>query len=278
MNKIGAFLDSGGNKVFFVNGVLKILEKENVNIDHLIGLSSSSAILFAHLFSCHDYILEVFGNQLKNNKKNFYFLGNNKFPHNKIYKSSIQSIFTNHNSNRKSKISYSIIATRTPPTFKKTKGIVTTIAMGIKKLGLNTFPIMKSLLNISKISYDSRTSHKLSDNDLINFIMGSSTIYPFIDLYTLEGQLILDGGLAEINPLDYLREFDKKIIIHTEKGETCIKDGILHIYSSHKIPNNILDYTDNTKIKLLQNYGENDAKKNIKLIKTYTSTNNTQNK
>lgn len=269
MNKVWVFLGSGGNKVFFVNGVLKVLEKENIHIDHLIGLSSSSAILFAHLFSCHNYILEIFWNKLKENKKNIYFLWNEKFPHSKIYKSTVESMFSNYRNKENNKTSYSIIATQTTPFLKKTKGIFSTIGMWFQEIWINSFSVLNKLFSISKISYDSRTSKKLSDNDLIKLIMWSSTIYPFIGLHTLNDKLILEWKLAEINPIDYLSEFNKKIIIHTKFGETSIKDWVLHIYSSQEISNNVLDYTDDSKIRKLQEIGENDAKNNIELIRKY---------
>ena len=271
MPHIGVFLGSGGNKVFYVNGVLKVLKEENISINHLVGLSSSSAILFAHIFSCHDYALKIFSKRLKNNEKNFYFFKKERFPHNEIYKNSIEEMFNKYDYKFKNKlnISFLLIATQTDLKFKKLKAIFCSISIILNELKINAFNIIRKILKISKIEYDSRNLKKISRNELINFIMGSSTIYPFISLYEFKNKLILEGTIAEINPLDYLKDFDKKIIIHTEKGKTKIEKNILHLYSSKKIPGNVLDYTNDYKIKILQKNGEIDTKKNIKLIKDY---------
>ncbi|MBT6995785.1 patatin-like phospholipase family protein [Candidatus Woesearchaeota archaeon] len=268
MSNLGIFLGSGGNKVFFVNGVLKVFSEESIHIDHLVGLSSSSAIIFAHLFSCHDYILEVFGSQLKRNESNFYLLGKEKFPHNEIYESSVRSMFDNFEDNS-SNTSYSIIASKTSNSLMRTKAVIASLAMGLRQSGINIYPPIKKTLGITQLTYDSRSSEVLSNNDLIDLIVGSSTIYPFIGLHTLDNKLILEGELAEVDPLDYLIEFDKKIIINTEQGITRVENGVLQIYSSQKIPNNILDYTDDSKIRTLQNNGESEARKNLDLITDY---------
>ena len=268
-NKIGVFLKPGGNKVFFTNGVLKVFKEEGICIDHLVGYSSSSAILFAHVFSCHDRVLNMFGRKLKENKKNFYFSQKDLFPHNDIYKSAVQDMFDAHGSCYDSDISFSVIATRSREKFKIAKGFVSTVSIGINEIGVPVFSVFRKVCGASEFCHDSRSSEKFSSEELIDLVMGSSMIYPFIKLHFLKNDLILDGALASAQPQKYLKGFEKKIIIYTKKGKTCVEGGVLHIYASQKIPNNILDYTSDEKIKILQKYGEMDARKNIDLIKKY---------
>lgn len=272
MNNVGIFLKPGGNKVFFVNGVLKVFAQEGIKVDHLIGYSSSSAILFAHLFSCHDFIVDIFGHKLKNNKKNFYLCRKNKFPHTDIYKGAVQEMFLQEHVVCDNNTSYVVIATKTSKAFMKIKGLIATISLILEKIGVKAIPFFKSVCKVSDFCYDSRYSHKLSTEQLINLIVGSSTIYPFITLHTLENFVILDGAIATVDPMMYLHNFSKKIIIHTKMGETRIEDNVLHIYSSQKISHNILDYTDDSAIRILHKNGENDARKNIDLIKKYILT------
>lgn len=269
MNSVGVLLKPGGNKVFFVNGVLKVFKQENIVVDHLIGYSSSSAILFAHLFSCHDHVLDLFGSRLKDNKRNFYLFKKEKFPHNNIYKGAVQDMFAHKSFQIDNNTSFSIIATQTSKKLMKFKGLAATISLALEEFGIRVLPIFQNACGISSLCYDSRSSQKISNDDLINLIIGSSTIYPFIKLHTLDDALVLDGALARVDPMMYLDEFNKKIIIYTKKGKTCIKDGVLHIYSRQNVPNNILDYTDDSKIKTLQQLGEMEAKNHIHLIKEY---------
>jgi hypothetical protein len=269
MSSVGVFLKPGGNKVFFVNGVLKVFEQENITVDHLIGYSSSSAILFAHLFSCHDHVTDLFGKRLKENKRNFYLFKKERFPHNDIYKGVVRDVVSFKGSHREDQPSFSVIATQTSKRSMKIKGLAATISLACEEFGIRALPIFQKVCGISVLYYDSRSSKKLSDDELVDLIIGSSTIYPFIKLHTLGDVLILDGALITVDPIECLSEFSKKIIIHTKKGKTCVTDDVLHIYSSQSVPNNILDYTDDSKIKVLQKNGEKDAKNHIQLIRNY---------
>ena len=91
-NKLGVFLEAGGNKVFFANGVLSILGRENIKIDLLVGLSSSAAILFAFLFNKSLYAVDFLAHKLDQNRKNFYLLRKEHFPHDEIYESSVSHL------------------------------------------------------------------------------------------------------------------------------------------------------------------------------------------
>jgi hypothetical protein len=274
MNKVGVFLEPGGNKSFFTNGVLKIFYKEEIKLDHLIGFSSSSAILFTHLFGCHDYSLNIFKNKLKENEHNFYFNKKEIFPHNKIYKSAITEMFNTYGNLINNKTSYTIIATQTTLKFKKIKGFIVTIAMSLSLLKINIKPLVKKILKIKPLYVQSDEIKKMSQQNIINLIMGSSTIYPFIKLHTLNKKLILEGNLAEAEPIKLLSKFDKKIFIHITQGNTKIENNILHIYSSQPIPNDILNYTNDSEIETLYNNGEKEVKNNIALIKNYLENDN----
>jgi len=58
MHRVGAFLEAGGNKVFFVNGILEALRREGVQIDFLVGFSSSSPITLAYILGQNKKILK----------------------------------------------------------------------------------------------------------------------------------------------------------------------------------------------------------------------------
>jgi len=265
MNKVGVFLEAGGNKAFFVCGVLKKFCEKNIKVNHLIGLSSSSSILFTHCFKCHDEMLEIFANKLKKNKKNFYFLDEH-FPQSNIYESSIRYMFKYYDK-KKIDMDYTIIASHCSKKLKKTKGIFATITMAFENKKFSYIKIFDKVFDVKSFVVDS--SMKLDNESLINIIMGSSTIYPAIKLHEYNNELILEGNLARINQKQMLKNFDKKIIIHTDKGKTKVEDDILHIYSKYKIPNNILDYKDDRPIRELFKNGKEEVEDNLELIQYY---------
>src|SRR4051812_23879254 len=89
MHKIGAFLEAGGNKVFFVNGILSVLKREQIPVNLYVGFSSSAPILVATLLGRNREVMESFARKLESNKRNFYFFRRPHFPQNDIYKDSV---------------------------------------------------------------------------------------------------------------------------------------------------------------------------------------------
>ncbi len=276
MKKIGLYIEGGGNKVFFANGVLKVFNENKIKVDHVFGISSSSAILFAYLFNCNNFVLKIFGKKLRENKRNFYYFKKKHFPQNDIYKNSIEEMFEKYFDNFKDKnLNYTIIASSTSIRFKRLKGVFASFSLILDIIFLKILPknyflkLIKKVFNISEFYFYSSKEH--TSKDIINVIMGSSTIYPFIDLHTYRNKLILEGSFAQANYNLLLEKYEKKIVIHNDFGKTQIRDNTLHIYSSIKIPENILDYTDENKIINYHNAGEIEAKRNLGLIKSYLS-------
>ena len=65
--------------------------------------------------------------------------------------------------------------------------------------------IFRKICGISKLIISSKDNLKTSD--LVNVIMGSSTIYPFIDLYYFNDKLLLDADFLELDYKDYLKYY-----------------------------------------------------------------------
>lgn len=70
------------NNVFFDNGVLCAAKEEWIHIDHVVGISSWSPIAVAHAFDCGEEIIDIFGDRLESNEKNFYVFKSPHFPQN----------------------------------------------------------------------------------------------------------------------------------------------------------------------------------------------------
>ncbi len=264
--EIGLFLDAGGNKAFFVNGVLDIFNKEAFKIDKVVGYSSSAAIVFSYLFNKTKFAVDLFETKLNENEKNFYWFRENHFPHDKIYESGIAQTLQEYPEGISS--DYFIIATITSKSFKFFKLVLASLLLGLRVVfKINLMKLFRKMLGITEIVVTNMDN--LSRGELTSFIMGSSTIYPFIQPRYLNGKLIMEGGLLDIEHESYLNDCNKKIIIHTVKGKTRIVGNVLHIYSHKRIPNNVLDYTDGSKVVKINKIGESAALKNLQLIKKF---------
>jgi hypothetical protein len=268
--KLGVFLEAGGNMVFFSNGVLKKLKEENIKIDYLVGYSSSSAIILGYLFDCFDYSLEVFGDQLNNNKNNFYLFQRNHFPHNHIYKNSVEKLLNNFSKNgRNCETEFTIFASKTANKFVTIKVLLASVVLLLNKMGLNFKKVFNKIFKIQLFEVNSRIINDLEG--LLNIIMGSSCIYPFIKPHFYEGNLILEGELVKSGYQKYFENCERGIFVHTDIGKTHIMDNVLHIYSGKAIPFNILDYTDGHKLEVMQKAGEDEVWSNLDLIKKFVA-------
>lgn len=267
MQSIGLFLEAWWNKVFFVNWVLEVFNQNNISVDHIYALSSSSAILFAHLHSCHQTAFEIFYEQIKSNKKNFYLFSQNKFPHNKIYKSSIQKMFLSYN--KEISHNYTIVASYTQKSREKFKARVSTLFLmtGLfrKSEIVRKFRELLWLETLLVSNLDN-----LSKESLIDIIMWTSTIYPFINLHYFQDKVILEGALSNDKFEEFRQNHTKNIVIHTKFGKTEVVGNVLHIYYPSKSIWNILDYTNEESIATYYKAWQQEAQAHIELIKKFT--------
>lgn len=268
--KIGAILEAGGNKVFFVNGVLGVLSRENVDIDYLVGLSSSAPIIFAYLLKKNSSVARMFADTLDRNRKNFYLFRNTHFPHDEMYGSSIAEILNGYD--REDIASdFLILATRTSAKLPRFKAICATLflllAFGLK---IDLLELFRRVFHAEAVGVGKEDG--LSREELIDFMMGSSTIYPFIGLHYVNGSLILEGALLALDYEELLSDCEKRIVVHTGRGLTGIAGDTLHIYSDEHIPNNILDYTDGSQVLSLDRLGGEVMLKHLPLLKRFIHT------
>lgn len=270
MYKSGAFLEAGGNKVFFVNGVLSVLDKENIKIDLLVGSSSSAPILLAYLLNQNVDALQLFAAKLDQNKRNFYLFHKPHFPHNKIYKDSVSYLVQEYQS-RKPDGHFVIFGAQTSSRMAVLKGSLASMVLLLKHgLAINLLGLFRKIVKIREARITEQD--KLSSVEMTDFIMGSSTIYPFIDLHRVSNSLVLEGALLGKPYDEMLSGCEKKIVIHTKQGMTQVVKDTLHIYADQPIPNNVLDYTSGARIIWLHKLGEAVMLKNLALLKSFIGT------
>ncbi len=263
---LGVFLDAGGNKAFFCNGIVNVLHRENIKLDKLVGYSSSAGILAASLYKKNQEMMELYVKKLNANSKNFYWLKKKHFPHEEIYGSCVSQSLQDYPA--KAFSDFSIISTITSRYLKMFKIIFCTVLLALRVLyKINILKFFRKILGIKEVIM---TNSDVSNRDeLINFIMASSSVYPFIKPRLMYGKMVMEGGLLDLNFESYFDDCDKKIIIHTEKGITRVADNVMHIYADETIPGNILDLTDGFAIVWLHNLGESVMVKNLSLLKSF---------
>lgn len=263
--KLGIFVEAGGNMVFFSNGVLKALKKRNIKANYIAGFSSSAAIMFGYILDCNDFILEDFKIKLNNNKKNFYFFKKEHFPHNQIYKSSVEKIFLNFGRNALCfDTDFTVIAAITSKKWIWAKGLSASLILLLRNIGID---IRRYFNKACKIKlFEAGSEFKNKTEELINIIIGSSCLWPFIKLHFWKDKLVLDGGLVYSSYKKYLEQCEKGIVIHTDRGKTSVRNNILHFYASQDVPFNVLDYTDGSKLEIMHEAGEREVFANQKLL------------
>jgi hypothetical protein len=265
--ELGIFLGGGGNTVFFTDGILKVLEKNGINIDYSVGISASSGMMLGHIFNCENHSFNVFSNRIRKNKKNFYFFRKKHFPHDEIYRNSVSELLLKYRTNKnKRKFNYSIIASQMPKKYSKTKATISIIVLILKYYcKINLTKTFRNICNVSPLVINS--SDRLKNKELINIIMGSSTIYPFIDLYYYKNKLLLDADFLDLNYDKCLSNCKKGIVIYsTMSKKSYIKDNILHIFPKKNLPFDVLDYTNDKELIKFRKEGEKEANEYLNLI------------
>jgi len=233
--------------------------------DFLIGVSASSAIMFEEILEDYGASLKNFGKGLRENKKNFYWFRKNHFPHNDIYRESIQKVVGKYETLPKKTIPWKILVSETSRSFYNLKCFLSSFIMIFHKTN-----IASSFCKLIKIKTKEISSeNNLSSREIIKIILGSSTLWPFIRPQFYKNKLLLEGGLIRANYGALFKKYNKSLVINPYIGKTRIIGKQLHIFSSTKGPLNILDYTNEKKIYELYNQGKREAKIQIEIIKDY---------
>jgi predicted acylesterase/phospholipase RssA len=266
-HELGAFLEAGGNRVFFVNGVLETLKKEQVQLDFIVGFSASAPVLLAYLVGENRSVMTSFAAALDANRQNFYFFRSPHFPHDAIYKNAVDSIVYTY-TQLKPRGSFALFAAQTKPTLLRTKSLLISIVLILREVfSINALPLLRRTFGVSEIRMTE--SMQISESDLSMFIMGSSGIYPFIGVYQVEKSAIVEGAMLELRPVEVLATCRKKLVIHTEQGITGERDDCFHIYSTLPIPRNALDYTNGDALRELHRMGISEAQRCVPALRSY---------
>ncbi|MEK6918546.1 MAG: patatin-like phospholipase family protein [Nanoarchaeota archaeon] len=269
-HKLGVFLEGGGIKTFYGGGVIDQLKAFGIKPDYYAGISASAGTIFGNIFSCSEEIIDIFGKRCDNNKKNFYFFRKPHFPHNHMMENSLIKIFDKHIKNPNSKSEFKIIAGITNNNYSWVKTHLVLYLMIMKNLlRINLFDYFRKMFSVKESSITS--DDNLDKKVIVNFIMGSSSIYPFIKPHYHDGKLLLEANCLDLDYQNCLSNCDKGIIIHNSTGKSFVNGKFLHVYSSTSLPSNILDYTSKEKLVSLRKVGMLEVKKQKFFVEKFIS-------
>lgn len=110
MSEIGVFLCGGGNKVLFGDGFLNELESRGIKPDYWTSKSASGGIMIGQLLGRSNELLRIFLSKCRKNKKNFYLLRREHFPHDRMLRTSLLELIDRYGMPRGN---YGIVASQT---------------------------------------------------------------------------------------------------------------------------------------------------------------------
>lgn len=262
----GLAIYAGGNHIFYIAGVLKFFTEKGLRFDAVATYSAGSAILPFLIDDNFEDAPEVFGRYLDRNTRNFYpahlFTKDDIFPHDQIYSGAISSIVDLKKTLEYNKPLRVIVSEF--ESYNSADGLVglcAFVSLLLNSLAKTATPsiflrIFKSLFSIECNVVDIRQC--TSKEEIVDVILGSSTIYPFIHIRRRAGRPMLDGKLCLTSPVEALGDCEHVISIHAHHSFLPRRDGLLSVFPLSKVQVGSLDYVGSAGVKsaFAQGYSE----------------------
>jgi len=262
----GLAIYAGGNHIFYIAGVLKFFTEKGLRFDAIATYSAGSAILPFLVDGNLEDAPEVFGQYLDRNTRNFYpanlFTKDDIFPHDRIYSTAVASMV-----DLKKTVEYDKPLRVIVSEFESRNsangfvGLCAFLALLLNSLAKTETPsiflrMFKSLFSIEGNVVDIRQCK--SKEEIVEVILGSSTIYPFIHIRRRAGRSMLDGKLCLNSPIEALKDCEHVISIHGHHSFLPRRDGLVSVFPLSKVRVGSLDYVGSAGVKsaFAQGYGE----------------------
>ncbi len=267
--KNGLAIYAGGNHIFYIAGVLKRFFEKGLKFDAVATYSAGSAILPFLIDENFGDAPEIFGRYLDRNPRNFYpanlFGEHDAFPQDRIYSGAISEIVQFDKTAgypKPLRVIVSELASGTLP-----DGIVGSfalMALALNNLAKTETPSIfltafKRFFSVEGEIVDVRQCK--SREEIIEVILGSSTIYPFIHIRRRAGRLMLDGKLSLVSPVAALQDCDSVLSIHAHHSFLPVRTGLQSVFPLSKVRVGPLDYVGSAGIKaaFAQGYSEGEV-------------------
>jgi predicted acylesterase/phospholipase RssA len=265
----GLAIYAGGNHIFYIAGVLKFFTEKGLRFDAVATYSAGSAILPFLIDDKLEDAPEVFGRYLDRNVSNFYpahlFTKDDIFPHDRIYSTAIAGIVDFQKTVDYNKPLRVIVSEfESHNSADGLVGLCAFVALLLNSLAKTATPsiflrMFKSLFSIEGNVVDLRQCK--SNADIVEVILGSSTIYPFIHIRRRSGRSMLDGKLSLTSPIEALEDCEHVISIHAHRSFLPRRDNLISVFPLAKVEVGPLDYVGSAGVKsaFAQGYREGAA-------------------
>jgi len=273
--RTGLAIYAGGNHVFYVAGVLKFFVENGLKFDAVATYSSGSAILPFFINNNLEEAPEIFGQYLDQNKRNFYYgnigTGRPVFPHDQIYSSAISNVVDLKKTNEYGKPLRVIVSEFDGKKFPEALvGIGAVISMTLNSLAKTSTPsvflrLFKSLFAVGGYIVDIRQC--TSKEEIINLILGSSTIYPFIRIRQRMGRSMLDGKVSLISPVEALEDCEHVMSIHAHHSYLPVREKLTPLFPFSRVTVGPLNYVGSVGIKSAFAQGYQEAEQHYDRLK-----------
>jgi len=273
--KLGLAIYAGGNHIFYVAGVLKYLFEHGLKYDALATYSAGGAILPLIVSNIFDEKIEVFKKLTDNNKQNFYgthiLSGRYPFPQDSIYKKTIlKTLDVDDIRNCEKDIRVIVSTFRSTRFFAPLIAAISFIFLAFygatkKYTKLHILRLFKYLFSIKNqvVSLNELSSKK----EIVNYILGSSTIFPFIKLRKLKNEYMLDGKFSMLSPIGELRDCTHVLSIHAHGTVVPDRDNLYTLFPYEKVKAGPLDYAGSESFLSAYKQGYEEGAKHFSSIK-----------
>lgn len=267
--KNGLAIYAGGNHIFYIAGVLKRFFEKGLKFDAVATYSAGSAILPFLINETFEQAPEIFGPYLDANARNLYlanlFTGRDVFPQDRIYSSAIAEIVEFDKTATYPKPLRVIVSELESGAFPDGfVGACSVVALALNNLAKTDTPSIfltafKRFFAVAGDIVDVRQCK--SKEEIVEVILGSSTIYPFISIRRRAGRLMLDGKLSLVSPVAALQDCDNVLSIHAHHSFLPVRDGLQSVFPLSKVTVGPLNYVGSQGIKsaFAQGYSEGEA-------------------
>lgn len=264
--KKGLAIYAGGNHIFYILGVLEYLFERGIQFDAVATYSAGAAIVPFLIDGHFERAIDIFSRCLDENDRNFYwrhlFTRARVFPHDEIYSRAIDEIVDFDQTAQYDKPLRVIVSEF--GSHKHGDGFVGVCAFAsllLNRYSTKTTPSVfltafKSTFSVKGQVIDLR--HCKSKDEICNLILGSSTIYPFIQLRRRGGNTMLDGKMSLLGPIDILQDCEHVLSIHAHHSFVTQREGLASLFPKRKVTTGPLNYVGSSEIKsaFAQGYAE----------------------
>jgi predicted acylesterase/phospholipase RssA len=257
----------GGCRCFWQSGFWSVVSAELAADPRIVvGVSAGAAFACAAITGLTELVLEDFKRRAANNERNVYprnvLKKDRVFPHEAIYRGSLMANLDARTLERlQTGPELRVLLARPPRWLGARSGLaVGMAAYALDRRELRVHARWGSRLGFSPEVISARSCREPAE--LVQLILDSSCMPPLIPLYRRGERIVLDGGLLDNAPADYVGPARSTLVLLSRRyGEAKLPrvEGRTYVEPSSDIPIAKWDYTSADLIQQTFDLGRRDA-------------------